>query len=153
MDMTHRLSMTYKGDHPADVACNFESCSPSIRGIDGPQISTSMTPVCRSSSLASAHPSAVVKVDLPTPPLPDRMRIFLLTVDMRFFTAGRSGSGPFGAVWHASWFGQPAHADALPASSDSVPVKCQYCDTGRSESAHKSRSVERWRNVEDESAS
>jgi hypothetical protein len=35
--------------------------------------------------------------------------------------AGLPGSGPLGAEAHTDWLGQPAHADALPASSLCVP--------------------------------
>ena len=40
----------------------------------------------------------------------------------------KPGSGPLGAVWHVDWFGQPAQADANPASFDSVPGQsCGAC--------------------------
>ena len=52
----------------------------------------------------------VVKVDLPTPPLPERMRSLCLMLERRDIIAGRSGSGPFGVVAQICWLGQPAQA-------------------------------------------
>lgn len=43
--------------------------------------------------------------------------------------AARSGSGPFGAVAQAAWFGQPAQASAFPACSFSAPG--QSADRGQ----------------------
>lgn len=43
------------------------------------------------------------------------------TPERRSAMAARSGSGPLGAVAHAAWLGQPAHASALPALSLPVP--------------------------------
>jgi hypothetical protein len=61
-------------------------------------------------------------VDLPTPPLPDRTRIFLFTVAMRSRINGRDGSGALILPdAQTSWLGHPAHAADLPADSDSVP--------------------------------
>ena len=56
-----------------------------------------------------------MKVDFPTPPLPERIRSLCATVDIRAVIAGRSGSGPLGAVAQMVWFGQPAQASILPA--------------------------------------
>jgi len=41
---------------------------------------------------------SVVKVDLPTPPLPDRISSLWRICERRAWIGGRSGSGPFGAV-------------------------------------------------------
>ena len=73
---------------------------------------------------AKACASMVVKVDFPTPPLPERIRILCLIPDKRAFIRGISGSGPFGAVAHMDWLGQPAHASPLPARLDSGPGQC-----------------------------
>lgn len=37
---------------------------------------------------------------------------------------GISGSGPFGALAHICWFGQPAQASPFPACCDSGPGQC-----------------------------
>ena len=75
-----------------------------------------------SSSAANAQPSCAVKVDLPTPPLPDRIKILRFTFSMRCLIKGREGSGSFVAPEaHMSLLSQPAHASDLPASSESVP--------------------------------
>lgn len=77
---------------------------------------------CRSSSAANAHPNWAVNVDFPTPPFPDRTRIFRLTPDIRSVTKGRAGSGPRACPdAHISWLAHPAHASDFPASSESVP--------------------------------
>lgn len=94
---------------------------PRIVGMLGPQMSMSMMAVCLAFSCAHAQPSMDVNVLLPTPPLPLMIKIFRLTLFIRSAIRGRSGSGPFGVLAHTDWFGQPSHADALPASSDSVP--------------------------------
>jgi len=65
--------------------------------------------------------SCAEKVLLPTPPLPERMRMMCLTEERRWAMAARSGSGPLGAVAQASWLGQPWQASVLPACSLSVP--------------------------------
>lgn len=87
----------------------------------GPHISISIMAVCFVRSFAQAHPSIEVKVLLPTPPFPLMMRIFRLTLLIRAAIRGKSGSGPFGVVAQTDWLGHPAHAEAFPASSDSVP--------------------------------
>lgn len=46
MDMTARLSRAYAGDHPEDEVCIVDFDKPIKSGIEGPQISTSMIPVC-----------------------------------------------------------------------------------------------------------
>ena len=66
----------------------------------------------------------VVKVDLPTPPLPLRTRILCLMPERRAVMKGMSGSGPLGAVAQMDWFGQPAQASPLPARLDSGPGQC-----------------------------
>lgn len=110
--------------------------------MDGPQISTSMIPVCAQvnqikferqagdehtwvcSSAANAHPSWAVNVLLPTPPLPLRTRTLRLISAMRARMWGSAGSGPVVTpAAHTSWLAQPLHASALPACSDSVPCK------------------------------
>ena len=82
-----------------------------------------MARTCTSGSDANAHPSCAEKVDLPTPPLPERTRILRFTWVIRSRTNGNAVSGPLAAApdAHTSWFGQPSHAADLPASSDSVP--------------------------------
>ena len=46
--------------------------------------------------------------DLPTPPLPDRINIFLLTLLNFSAITATSGSGPFGVEdEHIFWLGQP----------------------------------------------
>ena len=63
-------------------------------------------------------------MDFPTPPLPERIRIFRLTPIIRFPISGRAGSGSFGTPdAQIDWFSQPAQASDLPASSDSVPYR------------------------------
>lgn len=57
----------------------------------------------------------------PTPPFPLNTNTLCLTSFNLSLTASRSGSGPFGAVAHVSWFGHPAHPGAEPAERDSVP--------------------------------
>lgn len=42
-------------------------------------------------------------------------------VERREVMAGRSGSGPLGAVAQICWFGQPAQASLVPAVVDSGP--------------------------------
>jgi hypothetical protein len=77
---------------------------------------------CTSGSDANAQPNCAAKVDLPTPPLPERTRTLRFTCVMRSRTSGNAGSGSFATPdAHTSWLGQPAHAADLPASSDSVP--------------------------------
>lgn len=66
----------------------------------------------------------VVKVDLPTPPLPDKTRILWRTEDRRAVMIEMSGSGPFGAEAHMAWLGQPAQAEDWPAVCDSGPGQC-----------------------------
>lgn len=48
-------------------------------------------------------------------------RILFLIPFIRSWIFGRSGSGPLGVEAHTPWLGHPSHADALPASSLSVP--------------------------------
>ena len=86
---------------------------------------------CSWSSAAKAQPSSAVKVDFPTPPLPERTRIFRFTLAMRARTRGSAGSGPrVSPDAQISWFAHPLHASAFPASSDSVPYRPRY-STGR----------------------
>lgn len=63
-----------------------------------------------SGSEAKACASMVVKVDLPTPPLPLSMRILCLMLERRDVMMGISGSGPFGAEAQMDWLGQLAQA-------------------------------------------
>lgn len=58
---------------------------------------------------------------LPTPPLPERIKIRFFTEHRFSSIKARSGSGPLGAVEHICWLGHPAHAEAFPASSVFVP--------------------------------
>ena len=61
-------------------------------------------------------------MDLPTPPFPDRIKIFRFTLDILCFIKGSDGSGSFVAPEaQIAWLSQPAQASDLPASSDSVP--------------------------------
>ena len=77
---------------------------------------------CKSSSAAKAQPSWAVNVDFPTPPFPDRIRIFRFTPAIRSVTKGRAGSGPLACPdAHISWLAHPAQASDLPANSESVP--------------------------------
>ena len=73
---------------------------------------------------AKACASMAVKVDLPTPPLPERIKILCLMLERRAVMSGISGSGPFGVVAHITWLGHPAHASSLPARLDSGPGQC-----------------------------
>lgn len=150
-DMAPKLSCTYTGDQPAAEVWTCSDAMPRMVGIEGPHISTSMIPVyselillstvryglhsdqkvgsrkggartCTSGSEANAHPSCAAKVDLPTPPLPERTRILRFTCVMRSRTSGNAGSGPLASPdAHTFWLGQPSQAADLPASSDSVP--------------------------------
>ena len=79
---------------------------------------------------AKANASCAEKVLLPTPPLPDSTSAMCLMGARRAAIAARSGSGPLGAVAHAAWLGQPAHAASLPARSLSVPGQSAGCDRG-----------------------
>jgi len=65
-----------------------------------------------------------VKVDFPTPPLPERIRTLCLMPARRAVMRGISGSGPLGAEAHIAWLGQPAQESAFPAASDSGPGQC-----------------------------
>lgn len=74
--------------------------------------------------LFNANPrlSNAVNVLLPTPPFPESTRILCFTCCSRSCTNWIPGSGPFVAPEEQScWLGQPAHADAFPASSLCVP--------------------------------
>lgn len=66
----------------------------------------------------------VVKVDLPTPPLPERTRTLCRTPLSRAVMTGISGSGPLGVEAQICWLGHPAQASPLPAWSDSGPGQC-----------------------------
>ena len=79
---------------------------------------------------ARANASCAEKVLLPTPPLPDSTSTMCLMGARRAAMAARSGSGPLGAVAHAAWLGQPAHAASLPARSLCVPGQSAGCDRG-----------------------
>lgn len=74
--------------------------------------------------VAKACASSVVKVDLPTPPLPLSTRILCFTSFKRAEMREMSGSGPLGAEAHIAWFGQPAHESAVPAAWESAPGQC-----------------------------
>ena len=103
----------------ADVDVHDASLSNELEIV---QKNTPKIHTCVLSSAANAHPSCAVKVDFPTPPFPDRIRILRLTLDMRCLINGNDGSGNFVAPdAHIDWFSQPAQASDLPASSDSVP--------------------------------
>ena len=66
----------------------------------------------------------MLKVDFPTPPLPESTRILCLTEASRAVMRGMSGSGPLGAEAHIAWLGHPAQESALPAVADSGPGQC-----------------------------
>ena len=78
----------------------------------GPQMSVSIRPTVEDGFDAKPCESMVLKVDLPTPPLPERMRILCLTEERRAVITGMSGSGPLGAEAHIDWLGHPAHESA-----------------------------------------
>ena len=62
-----------------------------------------------------------MKVDLPTPPLPLRIRILWWMEERREVMRGRSGSGPLGVEAQIVWLGQEAQAEPAPARLDSGP--------------------------------
>lgn len=135
MDISDRLSSIYTGDHPEPDwwICSFKT--PNIRGCDGPQMSMS-----RTAKFLSGFRSAIVRANievtvlLPTPPFPDTTNSLFLTSAKRSFTNSMAGSGPFVAPdAHRFWFGQPAHADVLPAASLSVPGQCSAAFSGMSD--------------------
>ena len=71
---------------------------------------------------ANARANMDVMVLLPTPPLPDRISILCLTLAKRCLMTSIAGSGTLGAPdEQICWFGQPAQAEVLPASSLCVP--------------------------------
>ena len=122
MEMAERFGVMYTGDQPEEEAWICSEAIPRMVGMEGPQMSTSMIPVWQASSAANAQASWAQKVDLPTPPLPLRMRIFRWTRDMRERMRGRDGSGPVGLLEaHISWLAQPEQASALPAWVESTP--------------------------------
>ena len=73
---------------------------------------------------AKAWASMVVKVDLPTPPLPLRIRILCFMEERRVVMRGMSGSGPLGVEAQMVWLGQLAQAEPAPARLDSGPGQC-----------------------------
>ena len=85
---------------------------------------------------AKACASMVVKVDLPTPPLPERIKILCLMPLRRAVMSGISGSGPFGAEAHIDWLGHPVHASSLPARLDSGPGQCSMFLVNRLQNRH-----------------
>lgn len=64
---------------------------------------------------AKAWDKRALKVDLPTPPLPDRTSILCFMAERREAMTGMSGSGPLGAEAHIFWLGQPVQESAVPA--------------------------------------
>src|SRR5690349_2127530 len=122
--MTPRLSCTHTGSHPSPLTCIVSSSTPNILGMLGPQISVSMSPLVREGFDAKAKERSVLKVDLPTPPLPERTRILCRTEERRSVMRGMSGSGPLGAEAQIFWLGYPAHESATPACVDSGPGQC-----------------------------
>mmetsp|Transcript_18254 Transcript_18254/g.39902 ORF Transcript_18254/g.39902 Transcript_18254/m.39902 type:complete len:219 (-) Transcript_18254:47-703(-) len=131
MDITPRLSCTYTGDHPMLLWWISSPSIPSILGMDGPQMSTSISPTSFPCA-ASANASCAENVLFPTPPLPDSTSTLCLTVLSRAAMCSRSGSGPFGALAQAAAFGQPLHPSALPAWSEAVPGQCALAFEGTS---------------------
>lgn len=73
--MTPRLSLTQTGLQPALLTWIVSCSTPIILGMLGPQMSVSIIPTMESALEAKACASMVVKVDLPTPPFPERIRI------------------------------------------------------------------------------
>ena len=63
-------------------------------------MSVSMMPTMFAGFEAKAWASMVVKVDFPTPPLPERIKILCLIPERRAVMRGISGSGPLGAEAH-----------------------------------------------------
>lgn len=80
-----------------------------------------------SSFVASALLRRAVTVLLPTPPFPEITKNLFFTWLNLSFTNWIPGSGPLGAEAQICWFGQPAHAVALPASSLCVPGQSKIC--------------------------
>mmetsp|Transcript_15325 Transcript_15325/g.51545 ORF Transcript_15325/g.51545 Transcript_15325/m.51545 type:complete len:259 (+) Transcript_15325:433-1209(+) len=129
-DMTPRppapSTSTYTGDQPLDDWCTDRPFRPSMRGTDGPQMSTSSSPTSKPRE-ASAKASWQETVDLPTPPLPERTRSLCLTLLRRSLTRSGVGSTALPAPEaHAEALGQPAHAEALPAASDAGPTQPSF---------------------------
>ena len=87
-------------------------------------MSVSIMPTVLSGFEAKACASNEVKVDLPTPPLPERIKTLCFMPARRAVMRGISGSGPLGAEAHIAWLGQPAQESAFPAASDSGPGQC-----------------------------
>lgn len=135
IDINDKLSSTYTGDQPDPDwwICSFKT--PNMRGCDGPQISMSKTAKFLSGYFnAMVRANIDVTVLLPTPPLPDTTSSLFFTSASRSFTSSMAGSGPFVApVAHRFWFGQPAHADDLPAASLCVPGQCSAAFSGISD--------------------
>jgi hypothetical protein len=75
-------------------------------------MSVSISPTVNDGFDAKPCDSIVLKVDLPTPPLPERTRILCFTEESRAVMMGMSGSGPLGAEAHIDWLGHPAHESA-----------------------------------------
>ena len=78
----------------------------------GPQMSVSMSPTVDDGFDAKPCDRPTLKVDFPTPPLPERTRILCFTEERRAVMMGMSGSGPLGAEAHIDWLGHPAHESA-----------------------------------------
>mmetsp|Transcript_104326 Transcript_104326/g.304552 ORF Transcript_104326/g.304552 Transcript_104326/m.304552 type:complete len:240 (+) Transcript_104326:667-1386(+) len=121
IDITARWSSTYTGDQPSLLWCTSWPSRPSICGTDGPQMSTSSKPTSMARA-AKPKDSCADTVLLPTPPFPERTRIFLFTLLSLAFTSATAGSGFFASPDAQSfWFGQPEQDDAFPASSLLTP--------------------------------
>lgn len=74
------------------------------------------------SAAAKARLRSAVMVLFPTPPFPDSTIILFCTCSKRSLTYCMLASGPFASPDAQScWLGHPAQAEALPASSLSVP--------------------------------
>lgn len=135
IDISDKFSSINTGDQPEPDwwICSFKT--PNILGCDGPQMSISSTAKFFSGfRSAMARASIDVTVLLPTPPFPDRINSLFFTSANRSFTSSMAGSGPFVAPdAHRFWLGQPAHADALPASSLRVPGQCSAAFSGMSD--------------------
>ena len=136
--MTARLGFAYTGSHPRCDWCTVLPTTPAMRGIDGPHMSTSRRPT----SYPREDRACATWVDtvlLPTPPLPLSTSTTWDTSDSELRRTARSPSLAASAAGdenapdeQAVWFGQPAHADAFPASEEVGPTHPSLASEGAS---------------------
>ena len=100
MLMTLKLSATQTGLQPSELMWMDSVSTPSIFGMLGPQMSVSIIPTVVVGEREKAWARRVVNVDLPTPPLPLRIRILWVMRERRVVMRGMSGSGPLGVEAH-----------------------------------------------------